>query len=72
MESGIVFQKLAGYTARASWTRSLIQRQIENRAWTKFRTTQLDPFIEECDRQFRVWSRAFAVQSQEWQISKGG
>jgi len=71
MDPGTVMVKLAAFTARASWIRSLIQRQVENRAWTKFRTTQIEPFIDECERQFRVWSRTFSVQTQEWEMSKG-
>lgn len=66
-----IFVKLAGFTARASGLRSQIMRVPESRLLTNFRTKELDPFIEECDRQFRLWSRNHAVQVQEWEMSKG-
>lgn len=66
-----IFVKLAGFTARASFLRSQIMRMPENRLMTNFRTKELDPFIDECDRQFRTWSRNFAVLTQEWEMSRG-
>ncbi len=66
-----IFKDLAGFTARASYLRSQIMRRPENRGLTNFRTKELDPFIDECDRQFKLWSRAFAVQSYEWEMTKG-
>lgn len=71
VDSSTVFMRIAGYSARASWIRSKINRQVENRVWTKFLSSQIEPFIAECDRQFRVWSRNFSVSTQEWNISKG-
>ena len=70
-ESAEIFQNLAAFTARASYLRSQIMRIPENRMMTAFRTKELDPFIEECDRQFKIWSRAFSVQSQEWEMTRG-
>lgn len=70
-DSSTIFMKIAGYTARASWMRSRITRQVDNRLWTKFMSSQIDPFIAECDRQFRVWSRNFSVVTQDWNMSKG-
>jgi hypothetical protein len=70
-ESSEIFQTIAAFTARASYIRSQIMRMPENRMMTNFRTKELDPFIEECDRQFKVWSRAWSVISQEWDMTKG-
>lgn len=70
-DSTEIFQNLAGFTARASFIRAKIMRMPENRALTNFRTKELDPFIDECDRQFKLWSRAFSVQSNEWEQTRG-
>jgi hypothetical protein len=59
-----IFTCIAGMTARASEIRSQIVRQ-ENRILQGFRTKELDPFITECERQFKVWSRAFTVYQTE-------
>lgn len=71
LDSSEIFEKLAGFTARASYIRSQIMRMPESKMMTNFRTKELDPFIDECDRQFKIWSRAFSVQSHEWEITKG-
>ena len=71
MNHADIFIQLAGYTARASSMRSMVVRMPENRRLVAFRTKELDPFIEECERQFKYWSRAFSVQALDWEISKG-
>lgn len=65
-----IFMKLSGWTSRASYLRGLVFRS-ENRPLTAFRTKELDPFIAECDRQFKMWSRVFSVQTIDWQNQKG-
>lgn len=62
---------LAASTAWASELRGRIQRH-ESRRLTSFRTKELDPFIEECDRQFKLWSRVHSVRSMEWDNARGG
>ena len=62
-DPGEIFTCIAAMTARASYIRTQIVR-TENRFNQNFRTKELDPFITECDRQFKVWSRAFTV----WQV----
>lgn len=59
-----IFMALAAYTARASEIRSHTF-DVDTRANTAFRTKHLDPFIDECDRQFRLWSRIVTVQQTE-------
>lgn len=71
LDASEIFLKLAAFTSRASYIRGQIMRLPENRFMTNFRTKELDPFIDECDRQFKVWSRAFSVQSHEWEMTKG-
>lgn len=59
-----IFMKLSAYTARASEIRSYAFDN-DTRSMTAFRTKQVDPFIDECDRQFRLWSRVVSVQQTE-------
>jgi hypothetical protein len=71
MDSVAILQRIAAYTARMSYVRALIMRQREVRELTNFRIKELDPFLEEVDRQFRVWSRIVTIQQREFdQTSK--
>lgn len=70
MEPDEIFMKLSSYTARASFIRSQIVRST-NRGLASFRTTEIDPFISECDRQFKIWSRVFAVTSLDFNLARG-
>jgi hypothetical protein len=65
-----IFMKLAGMTARVSGIRSQIV-QVENRTLTAFRTREIDPFIAEAERQFKVWSRLQSVKEMDFRISGG-
>jgi len=71
LDLGDVFSQLAAMSARATTIRLWIARS-ETRMLAAFRTRQLDPFLEECDRQFRLWSRTQAVRQMDWEMSKGG
>ncbi len=64
------FQHLSQFSARASEMRSIISVQ-EDRREASFRIKIIDPFLEECDRQFRVLSRIHAIRQMEWDMSKG-
>lgn len=66
-----VLVTLAAVTARFSEIRTKLIRYPSHLA-TKFRTQELDKLLEECDRQFKVYSRILTCRSQEWEISKGG
>jgi CRISPR/Cas system-associated endonuclease Cas3-HD len=70
LDSREIFVMLAAFTSRASYLRSRIYR-TENRVLNAFRTRELDPFIEECDRQFKIWSRVVSVDQSEWDKVKG-
>jgi hypothetical protein len=70
MDSGEILEALSAFTARASQIRANLIRQ-DNRTIQAFRTKQLDPFIEECERQFKVWSRFISVRQFEWESSRG-
>ena len=71
MDAASILQRLAAYSARMSYVRTLIMRQKEIRDLTNFRIKELDPFLEETDRQFRIWSRVISVQQDEWKQAAG-
>jgi hypothetical protein len=60
-----VFLELSGITARMAEIRMVCVRS-ESRRLAALRTREIDPLIEECDRQFRFHSRIQAVRSIEW------
>lgn len=66
-----VMRNLSAMSARASEMRTRLVRTDNRRAVT-FRTKEIDPFLEEVDRQFKIHSRIVAIQQQEWEISRGG
>lgn len=66
-----ILMGLAAFSARASEIRTVLVRE-ENRRAQSFRTKELDPFLEEVDRQFKVWSRLQAVRDMEFRASGGG
>ena len=70
MDSGAIMEYLSAFTARASMIRGQLIRE-DNRNLQTFRTKQLDPFIQECERQFKVWSRYISIRQFEWESSKG-
>lgn len=62
---------LSGYTARASQIRTYVVRMTEDRYMQNFRTKEIDPFLTECDRQFKIWSRLISANQLEWETSRG-
>ncbi len=64
-----IFYDLSAMSARVSQIRSLVVRQ-ENKALQVFRTQEVDPFLKECDRQFKIWSRVLTISQFEWETSK--
>lgn len=70
MDPTEVFFRLSAFSARAAEIRFSITAS-ESRRMTAFRTQAVDPFIEECDRQFRIHSRIQAIREMEFRISGG-
>lgn len=70
MDPTEVFQTLSQFSARASEMRSQISRQ-ETREQSNFRLRVLDPFIEECDRQFKIHSRIQAIREMDARLAGG-
>lgn len=64
MPSNEVLQLLSGFSARATELKIQLNRS-EKAASKRFVEKQIDVFISECDRQFKVHSRIQAVQEFE-------
>lgn len=62
-----IFLKLASWSARVSEIRGLLYR-MDNRVNTAFRTREIDPFLNEVDRQFRTYSRIEAIRQAEYKM----
>lgn len=60
---------LSSFSARMNFIRTQIVRS-ENRMMGSFRTKEIDPFIDECDRQFRIWSRMMSMQKFEYDMTR--
>lgn len=65
-----IFMRLAAFSARASEIRTNLVR-MQSRASNALRTQEIDPFLTECDRQFKLWSRIQAVKTLDWEITRG-
>lgn len=65
-----VYMRLSAFTARASYIRAQII-STSSKIWNAFRTGELDPFISECDRQFKVWSRVQSVNQMDFNATRG-
>lgn len=65
-----ILETLSTMTARSLQIRAQIMR-AEDKALTNFRTKELDPFVEECDRQFKIWSRILTSDKLDWDMSRG-
>ena len=63
-----IFRSLSAMSSRVSQIRTQVVRK-ENRALQVFRTQEVDPFLKECDRQFKIWSRILTVSQHEWEIT---
>lgn len=61
---------LAAMTARVSEIRTQIVR-LKTVRLEKFRTQEVDFFIAECDRQFKIWSRLITVVKFEHDVHRG-
>lgn len=65
-----IFLKLSSWTARASELRMLLYRDSRAQA-SALRSREIEPFIEECERQFRYHSRRHAVMEMDFKMSGG-
>lgn len=65
-----VFMTLSSITARLTEIRVICVRS-ESRRLTSLRTREIDPMIEECERQFRFHSRIQSTRQMDWDMAKG-
>lgn len=65
-----VFLWLSGVTARLVELRTICWRS-ESRRLTALRSREIDPLIDECERQFRFHSRVEATRRIEWDAMRG-
>lgn len=70
LEPTEVLQLLSSFSARASEIRSVLQRVDSKRSYA-VRTKHIDPFIEECDRQFKVHSRIQSIRETDFKLARG-
>lgn len=62
-----IFLKLSSWTARMSEVRGRLTRSSKPAA-NRMRIDEVDPFINECDRQFKIHSRRQAVQEMDFKL----
>jgi hypothetical protein len=62
-----IFLKLSSWTARMSEVRGKLTRSSKQAAG-RMRIDEVDPFINECDRQFKIHSRRQAVQEMDLKL----
>ena len=62
-----IFLKLSSWTARMSEVRGKLTRSSRPAAG-RMRIDEVDPFINECDRQFKIHSRRQAVQEMDFKL----
>lgn len=65
-----VFQHLSAISARMSEIRTRLIR-VESRKATAIRTKEVDPLLEEVDRQFKFHSRLQATREMEASLTRG-
>ena len=70
MDTAEVLQQLSSWSARASEMRTQLVR-VESRKSNAFRTREVDPFLDECDRQFKIHSRLQSLRELDWKMASG-
>ena len=68
-DSREVLRTLSAYSARASLMRNLAVRSSANDI-NRFRIDELDPFLVEVERQFKIYSRLISADQFEWDTTK--
>lgn len=63
-----IFLKLSSWTARMSEVRGRLTRSSKVSA-NRIRIDEVDPFISECDRQFKFHSRRQAVNEMDFRLA---
>lgn len=67
-----VMRECAGYSARLTEMAVLLHRvEGSNRQYTRIRTQQVERFLAEIDRQFKIASRLIEVNRQDIELTRG-
>jgi hypothetical protein len=72
LEPDMVMKQVAAYSARCTELFVHLQRiEGKDRTYSKIRTMQVNPLLDELDRQFRLASRLVEVRRQDLDTAKG-
>lgn len=63
-----ILRTLSAFSARASWMRNLAIRSSQNEI-IRFRLDELDPFLDEVERQFKIYSRLISANQFELDLT---
>jgi hypothetical protein len=70
MDSVEVMQTISSVSARLCEIRAYLY-QVDSRRSQALRIREVDPLIEECDRQFKIHSRIQSIKEVEYKLSGG-
>lgn len=70
LEPDEIFKELSAMSARVSELRGRLVRS-QSRLANTFRTQEIDFFLSEVDRQFKLYSRITAIRTLDWEMSRG-
>jgi hypothetical protein len=70
LEPDEIFKELSAMSARASEVRGYLVRS-QTRLSNTFRTQEIDFFLTEADRQFKLYSRITAIRTLDWEMARG-
>lgn len=70
MEPKEILMKISAWSARVNHIRMHLIKK-EDRPLAILRTKTIDPFLSECQFQFKVWSRLLSASQLEWEQSRG-
>lgn len=67
-----VFRRVSGHSSRLSELRGRAQR-VEDRApiWKQLRTREIEPALDELNKQFQIASRLLSVRDLDWRMETG-
>lgn len=66
-----IMREVAAYSARLTELAVLLHRvEGSNRQYTRVRTQQVERFLSECDRQFKIASRLVEVMRQDLELMR--
>ncbi len=65
-----ILMMISSWSSRVNHIRMHIVKE-ENRTLSVLRTKTIDPFLSECQFQFKIWSRLLSAHQLEWDQSRG-